>query len=279
FVEKDYNKALEFAIQLSNQLKTHLIAYHSIPVAPAPTAAMEGIAENIIVTDEAVHKAAFQQKLDTAFKHAGLVNNNASIIVEHTPMLVESIIDHAQKENADLIVMGTHGSSGLQKFFFGSNTSTLISKTDIPVLAIPENYQVTTLKEFLFSSDLENIAIELAELVPLVEQLNASLHIVFFDYGKDPEHKLLNNAKAILETIAYKNIRIIRQPANIEETLNKQIKNYLGNNKPDCLVMFTRERTLWDRLFAGSKTEDMSESLQIPLLSFKKGKARPVISF
>lgn len=280
-LSKNADKALEFAIHLSHQLKTKLLAYHSIPMAAAPIAGADEDAKNIVVTDEAKHRATFQLKVDAAFKHAGFENSasNTKLIVEYTPMLVESIMDHAEKENADLIVMGTHGSSGLQKFFFGSNTSTLISKTDIPVLAIPENNNVTVLKDFLFCSDLENIEKELAELVPLVKELNAVLNIVYFDYGKDPEHNLLNKAKALLETQAYKNIHIIVQPASIDVSLNQQIKNYLNNNKPDCLVMFTRERSLWDRLFVGSKTEDMSESLQIPLLSFKKGKARPVISF
>ncbi len=269
-LSKNADKALEFAIYLSKRLNAPLLAYHSLPVVPAAGAILE---------EEAKEKAIFQQKINTALKNAGVENNNTKLIVEYSPMLVESIMEHAEKENADLIVMGTHGSSGLQKFFFGSNTSTLISKTDIPVLAIPENHNVSDLKEFLFCSDLENIEKELAELVPLVKELNGSINIVYFDYGKDPEHTLLNNARAVLEAQPYKNIRITTEHASIDNSLNEQIKNYLNNNKPDCLVMFTRERSLWDRLFVGSKTEDMSESLQIPLLSFKKGKARPVISF
>jgi nucleotide-binding universal stress UspA family protein len=41
-------------------------------------------------------------------------------------------------QQPDLIVMGTKGASGLKKILIGSNTVNVISKTDVPVLVIPE---------------------------------------------------------------------------------------------------------------------------------------------
>ena len=43
-----------------------------------------------------------------------------------------------EEQAPDLVVMGTKGASGLKELLIGSNTVNVISKTDVPVLVIPE---------------------------------------------------------------------------------------------------------------------------------------------
>jgi nucleotide-binding universal stress UspA family protein len=146
----------------------------------------------------------------------------------------------------------------------------MISRSDIPVLAIPENFKYTGLDTISFASDLENIGEELKRLLPFVEALKARLNVVYLDYGLDSSNTKQKNAEAVIKKVPYKKIELSTQKATIETSLVDQVKKYLNKNKPDWLVMFTRERSLWDRLFLGSKTEDMSTALQVPLLTFKK---------
>lgn len=46
----------------------------------------------------------------------------------------EAIIKAAHKHKCDLIVMGSHGRSGLSKLFLGSQTSKVLAQSRIPVL-------------------------------------------------------------------------------------------------------------------------------------------------
>ncbi|MGD8801522.1 MAG: universal stress protein [Desulfobacterales bacterium] len=48
------------------------------------------------------------------------------------------IVNLADKENADLIVIATHGESGWQKFLFGSVTEKVIRMASCPVLTIQQ---------------------------------------------------------------------------------------------------------------------------------------------
>ena len=50
---------------------------------------------------------------------------------------VPQILHAARQEQADLIVMGTHGLGGYRKLFFGSTTERVLRRTDVPVLAVP----------------------------------------------------------------------------------------------------------------------------------------------
>jgi nucleotide-binding universal stress UspA family protein len=48
------------------------------------------------------------------------------------------ILDYAEKEKIDLIVMGRHGKSGLQKAFFGNVVEKVVRKAPCAVLVIPQ---------------------------------------------------------------------------------------------------------------------------------------------
>jgi len=51
-----------------------------------------------------------------------------------------SIVEYAKKNNVDLIVMATHGYSGIQKFLMGSVAFKVLHESHIPVLLIrPES--------------------------------------------------------------------------------------------------------------------------------------------
>lgn len=51
--------------------------------------------------------------------------------------IVPSILEFARSNNADLIVMGSHGRSGWQRALLGSKTEGLVRRCDIPVLIAP----------------------------------------------------------------------------------------------------------------------------------------------
>jgi nucleotide-binding universal stress UspA family protein len=51
-------------------------------------------------------------------------------------MAFDGIIKNAKKHNVDLVVMGSHGASGFQEMFVGSNTEKVVRNSDVPVLVI-----------------------------------------------------------------------------------------------------------------------------------------------
>lgn len=62
--------------------------------------------------------------------------NSKRIVVRGNP--ADEIVNHAKKENADVIVIATHGWSGWRRFVFGSVAEKVLRSADRPVLAIPE---------------------------------------------------------------------------------------------------------------------------------------------
>jgi nucleotide-binding universal stress UspA family protein len=272
---KNANAALRYAIMLSGQMKSELVVFPSshISAYALSAAASEEQMTRLLKEDEMHKMEKLQDQVSKAYKNMEIKKIPPGIryMVEFNPLMVERTIEIAKENNADLIVMGTHGASGITKFFFGSNTSIMISKSPVPVLAIPENYDFAPLKNIVFASDLENISMELNQLLPFAQSTKSTINILYLNYGIDSDDHKIKRAEEEIKKTGYKKIKLYQQKASIETSLVSQVKKYININKPQCLVMFTRERSLWDRLFLkGSKTEDMSTALSIPLLSFKK---------
>ena len=63
------------------------------------------------------------------------VRMNVEVLM-HSPSIAEGIIDYAKRNDMDLIVVGTKGLTGVEKFLIGSVASNVIAHAHCPVMAI-----------------------------------------------------------------------------------------------------------------------------------------------
>lgn len=82
----------------------------------------------------------------------------------------EEILRQAQTDHADLIVMGSHGRSGIRKMFFGSTTERVLRETSAPVLVTPDDRPQAT--------SLSDIASHIGRIVAPVDLTPSSRHQV-----------------------------------------------------------------------------------------------------
>jgi universal stress protein A len=67
-------------------------------------------------------------------QHTGEFANFESLIVPGMPY--EEIIKQAEHQSAELIVLGTHGRTGLDHVLFGSTAEKVVRKSKVPVLTV-----------------------------------------------------------------------------------------------------------------------------------------------
>jgi nucleotide-binding universal stress UspA family protein len=268
------HKALSTALQLAKATASGVMVVHVVHQSPYKLAAAGNETEmnRLIRQDEMEKKMALQQESDEMQQALSLKFPPGQIKVKavYHPLIVEKIIELANAEDAGLIVMGTHGATGLRKVLFGSNTANMISRSAIPVLAIPGDYEYKAVEKIVYASDLEHLDTELKQIIPFAIALNAVIEVLHLDYGENDKKISAEEAESIIRKSPYQFIHLLIREANLNKPMLRQLKTYAEVLSPDWLIMFTKTKSMWDKLFLGSHTEDMSQALPLPLLSIKK---------
>lgn len=69
--------------------------------------------------------------------------------------LMDAITDYIDSHTVGLVVMGTHGASGVRKDLLGSNTYDVAKKIKLPLLVVPEHTSSFKLGDIVFFTDYQ----------------------------------------------------------------------------------------------------------------------------
>ena len=130
-------------------------------------------------------------KIDEKFKNlireieeTGL--NVTSKILEGTPS--SCICQFAHDGNFSMVVMGTHGTSGLREFFIGSEAFRVVKYASCPVLTVPGHWHKTDFKKVLFPIRMHPQALEKYSYArPIIEKNNSELILLGLSEKSKPD--------------------------------------------------------------------------------------------
>ena len=135
----DYSKAsgraLDEAVNLATRYDAELLVLHVIePVTTYVTGEDFGSAGLYMKLEDATKREAevSMQKLMGKLQKSKV--RAKSLLLKGTPH--DQIVKAAKSRNADMIVIGTHGRTGLSKLFMGSVAGKVVSTAICPVLTV-----------------------------------------------------------------------------------------------------------------------------------------------
>lgn len=178
---------------------------------------------------------------------------------------IDAINQLVEIEQIDLIVMGTKGASNIGKTLFGSNTVRVIQRCKCPVLAIPNDFKYSEIRNVAFPSNYytKYNSENLLPLIHLAEKHNYTVHVI---HVKESEHltEFQENNRAFLDA-SFSNVN--HSFVELDEgRLFKAITNYITDNNIDLLAMMSRKHSFLERLFTTHPVESFAFDLKIPLL-------------
>lgn len=217
---------------------------------------------------------------DAEKKLKAIVDSHASnttkkfIIRYHTlenPSVVEGVLSCVRQINPDLLVIGTKGGSKTREIIVGSTTKSLLSKSTVPVLAIPEGTEYTGFQQVLYASDLlESDLLALEQLIHLLQPYQPSILLVHIS-SQDAhvaKKKIEWFQELLRERISYENLKIIHF---LSESVAEGLDSLISQNQFDLLVMLEKERHgITDLLFHQDLVKKMEFRTRIPILSFNQ---------
>ena len=258
--------ALEVASNLAKEYNAEIIALHMLMTdSPAVSTAKE--------MPEGMYYIKLAEKRFEEFLDKDFLEGITLIDAVYNCKKVEELNAYALDNDVDLIIMGSHGSSGLSEVFVGSNTEKVVRSSDIPVLVVKKGIRNFKIKNAVFACDFtdENLS-AFENAMKLFKSLdNAKVKLLFinlpgqnFRSSKEMEARVrefLFKAAALdqLDNVIYYS----------DYTVEDGIFHYSNKMGVDVIALPTHGRRGLAHFFTSSISEGLVNHSKIPVINFK----------
>lgn len=261
--------AIYFAIQLAQQIPLSITFFHSYHILK-PSSFSETKFRAYEKEEVEKIKTRFMNFISDITKDCGIAEDQYNCVSRESIVPDGNILNYAEQGGFNYICMGTRGVGRMEKIF-GTNTSHLINKSNIPVIAVPIDYESKPITKFLYASDMGSLEKEIPKIMNLAKPLKASVEVLNFSFPSEIERNKVTaeNFKKFSDFPIEFNI----QKKDLQNTLVENIVEVTEKSEISLLVMFTNQnRPFLEKLLFSSNSEDIAFSTKIPLLIFKKEK-------
>ena len=256
--------AIKVAAQLSKKHNCKLILLHMLDLP------LSNIGDN---TPADLPEAVYFMKLarnqfDTIMSKDYLKDITVTEMVDFHDIST-GILETCKSQNIDLIIMGSHGSSGIKEMFIGSNAEKIVRTSETPVLVIKNEHENFNIEEFVFASDFENDNKDtFKQATKLAEVFNAKIHLLMVNTVSN--FKTTARAKVkISEFIEGTNFANYTTNIYNDETVEKGILNFSHIIDADLIGISTHGRQGIAHFLNGSLSEDLVNHAKRPVITFK----------
>ena len=187
-----------------------------------------------------------------------------------TGRMFKEVVRVIDEVDADLVIMGTHGTSGVEEFWIGSNAYRVVSSCTVPVITIQPTFKRAQFKKIVVPIDQSK---ETRQKIPMVAQLahyfGSEIHLVGTTKYSDEE-----SARTVRQYVDQSVTLLAR------EGIEVQTKVEVGTNIVKCtldyaesidadLVIMMSESEPSSGLFMGSNAQQLVNHSKIPVMTLQ----------
>jgi nucleotide-binding universal stress UspA family protein len=261
---------LKMALLFSKKTKVNIQMIYVLPkTTETDQTAMDAERQNA----EARFTAIIQEYLPQ-------VGNDSSLnYIINTGRIYQEVVSQAESMPDSIITASTHGASGFQELFIGSNAFRIISATDKPVITLRKNSCPETIGRIVLPIDL---SVDSRQKVPytleLAKLFGAEIHVVGIHTMRG-----LGNKRKIRSYISQVSSYIeSKVPCETNEVFGDNavelINNYAQAIKAD-LISITTERPSGISLIIGNTVHQILNKAETPVLCLTPRNIRKSGSF
>lgn len=258
--------ALEYALNTKGQIKLlHVIEHHTYGgISAAGEMPALGSFEGEYITGLVKDSKDRLHKLVVSDKMKG-VNIDFEVKIGTA---FHNIISEITDYEADLIIMGTKGCSGLEEFFIGSNAEKVVRFAKCPVITIPDETDFNIIKHIGFAINFEDEQKHVVALLKSYQKIfNAKLHLVWINtlHTIENEEGIMKQLEDFAKKYEIENYSTHSYKAITEE---QGILSFAFHENIDMIALATHGFKGLAHLFLGSIAEDVVNHSKIPVWTF-----------
>ncbi|WP_226013449.1 universal stress protein [Halomicrobium salinisoli] len=268
--------AIEMALALADRFDASLRAINVVEFARLSKEVEGGTSRRITELAEPILASITERAADRGV-------SVSTDIVETTDAVHRAIVDDADDHDADLVVMGTHGRTGLDRIALGSVTERTLRVSPVPVLTVSDDASADPgLDSVLVATDGSDGANAAADhAIALCAATGAALRVVHVVnltplWGSAGSAAILDaleefGQRAVDDVIRRAEAAGVRstEASVLSGTPARGIVDDADDHDVDLIVMGTHGRTGLDRYLLGSVTEHVVRLSDRPVLTLR----------
>ena len=257
--------ALKVAAMLAKKYNAEIYLLHmmEIPMQQIdPINAHSDVPEALFFMKLA-HKK-FRDLMDSEFLNGITVHETVK-----ADITFNDIKDACKEYDIDLIVMGSHGATGLKEMFVGSNAEKVVRTSIVPVLVIKNEHSTFKVSDFVFASDFKNDNKETyKQAVKFAEAFGAKIHLLMVNTANNFMTTYDANTR-ITDFISGQNFDNYTITVHNDSTVEQGILNFSRDIDADLIGISTHGRQGIAHFFNSSISEDLVNHAKRPVITFK----------
>lgn len=182
--------------------------------------------------------------------------------------IYREVVNQVESFKDSFVVTSTHGASGFEKFFIGSNAFKIISATSKPVVTIRENILLTKISKIVLPIDISaDSRQKLTFTAEIAKWFNAEIHVVTITSlnTDDINKKLSAYSNQVCEYLKNQGIKY-STASIVGYNLTDLIIDYSENIKAD-LISIMSEQSADGKFIMGTAVQQMLNKASLPVLS------------
>jgi nucleotide-binding universal stress UspA family protein len=266
--------AAEFAALLSNQTEVaHITLLHSYHVSvyesvlPTPDMIIPSEEE---IQDHIVEKTRqlehIQAKIHKLARHGVIIHVRVS-----RSALVRAIIETINKENADIVILGSNGTNSDDISHVGSNAINISKLSPVPVIVVPPACHYELIKRVVMACDFNKVK-DTVPLEPLKKLLNRhDVELLVVNIDKQAKHKNADPKQLAEETALYGMLEEYHPDYyyNNEGDIINGILNFANGHHAQLVIALPHKYSFFQSILHNSVSRELTIHSAMPVLLLK----------
>lgn len=257
--------ALKVAVQVAKKYDSEIILMHMLEL---PMDLIAGKSRGQDLPEALFFMRMARKRFEKLLKRDYLKDVKVTDTVEFHEAF-NGIIDGVEEHDCDLIIMGSHGASGMEEVFIGSNTEKVVRHSNIPVLVIKEEIPDFKVDNFIFATDfVPEGQKSFLEALKLADQLGIDLHLVYINTSNKfkTTPQIEEKMKKFTQGAPTQNFTLT---VYNDKSIEQGILDFSMRMDADLMGIGTHGRKGLAHLLNGSISEDLVNHARKPVITFK----------
>jgi nucleotide-binding universal stress UspA family protein len=188
------------------------------------------------------------------------------------------IANLAKSISADLIIAGTHGVSGFEEFWIGSNAYRIVTHAPCPVITLRYDVRVKDVEKIVLPIDSSQ---ETRQKIPAASQIaqlfDSEMHILslYSTTIRAVQRRVDNYARQVTKYFDERRIRYVTVSLE-SENITRTTIDYAESCGADMIAIMTEQETTTANIFLGPYAQQMVNHSTIPVLSLRSKELLPI---